>query len=271
MPHPLSKVEARVEALVEGTFARWFAERLHPKDVAVQLARALEDSAAHGPAATHYAVRLHPADAEALLRHQPALPDLLAEELVTLAREAGLTLGQRPDVILLPDTTLKLRAVKVSAEVPPPDESGTQGMTPIRPGTAPLRPLNAFVILDGERTLPLTAAVLNLGRRTDNHIILDDARVSRSHAQLRLRYGRYVVYDLGSSGGTLVNGQRVQECVLRPGDVISLGGVMVIYGEEEGQDSNFKIQDSNGDTRPNEEQDSSFKIQDSRRKEQGAR
>jgi pSer/pThr/pTyr-binding forkhead associated (FHA) protein len=62
--------------------------------------------------------------------------------------------------------------------------------------------------------------------------VIDDARVSRSHAQLRLRFGHYVVYDLGSSGGTFVNGQRIEECVLRPGDVISLGGVPVIYGED---------------------------------------
>ena len=73
---------------------------------------------------------------------------------------------------------------------------------------------------------------INLGRRLDNHIIIDDPRVSRNHAQLRLRFGHYVVYNLGSTGGTFVNGQRIEECVLRPGDVISLGGVPIIYGED---------------------------------------
>ena len=42
-----------------------------------------------------------------------------------------------------------------------------------------------------------------------------------------------MLYDLGSTGGTFVNGQGVQECVLRPGDVISLAGVSLIYGEDE--------------------------------------
>jgi pSer/pThr/pTyr-binding forkhead associated (FHA) protein len=74
--------------------------------------------------------------------------------------------------------------------------------------------------------------VVSIGRRFDNHIILDDSRVSRAHAQLRLRFGHYVVYDLSSTGGTFVNDKRVEECVLRPGDVISLGGVTMIYGED---------------------------------------
>jgi pSer/pThr/pTyr-binding forkhead associated (FHA) protein len=104
-------------------------------------------------------------------------------------------------------------------------------MTPIQPSAPPQLP-RAFVILDGERTISLREPVLNLGRRLDNQIIVDDPRVSRSHAQLRLRFGHYVVYDLGSTGGTFVNGKRIEECVLRPGDVISLGGVPVIYGED---------------------------------------
>ncbi|MGH2523541.1 MAG: FhaA domain-containing protein, partial [Anaerolineales bacterium] len=63
MKSRFSRLEARMEALVEGTFARLFAGHIHPRDVAVQLARALEDSAREGFAATRYAVRLNPADA----------------------------------------------------------------------------------------------------------------------------------------------------------------------------------------------------------------
>lgn len=254
MTHPLSQLEARVEALIEGTFARWFAERLHPKDVAVQLARALEDSAAPatGHAATRYIVRLHPDDAEALITHHPTLATRLSAELVTIARDIGLTLSERPQVTLLRDASIKLRSIAVEAELKSETEAITQSMTPVTPESPPAPPTRAFLILDGERTLPLQHAVVNLGRRTDNQIILDDARVSRSHAQLRLRFGRYVIYDLGSSAGTFVNDRRVQECVLRPGDVISLGGVAIIYGEDEtGEDSSSKTQSSkDGQTVP---------------------
>jgi hypothetical protein len=89
-----------------------------------------------------------------------------------------------------------------------------------------------FLIVDGERHMELNEPVISVGRALDNDVILEDRRVSRHHAQLRRRYGRYILYDLGSSGGTTINGYPVQECVLEPGDVISLAGVEVIYGED---------------------------------------
>jgi pSer/pThr/pTyr-binding forkhead associated (FHA) protein len=89
-------------------------------------------------------------------------------------------------------------------------------------------------LVSGEdrRVIPLDREVVNVGRSRQNHVILDDQRVSRHHAQLRLRFGRYTLYDLDSRSGTLVNGQPVQEWVLQPGDVIALGDVNLIYTED---------------------------------------
>lgn len=224
-----------MEALVEGTLARLFRGRLQPRDIALQLARALEDSVASGQPALRYALRLNPADAQALLGEQPRLAEILADELVAAAREGNITLPGQPEILILPDSLLKPRSVTVTAEANPLSLSDTLSASPVPAQPNALTPStpNAFLILEGERTVPLTQSIISLGRRLDNHIILDDPRVSRAHAQLRARFGRYVLYDLGSTGGTYVNGQRVQECILRPGDVISLAGVPVIYGEDE--------------------------------------
>jgi hypothetical protein len=228
-----SKLESYMESLVEGTFSRLFAGRVHPRDVALQLARALEDSAAAGEPATHYIVHLNPLDARDLLNAHPDLARTLAGEVLNLAREAGLTLSQRPEVTVLPEPEQAPHTVYILAERPSTAATATQTMAAVSVA-APAAATHAFLILDGERTVELADAIVNLGRRRDNQIVIDDARVSRSHAQLRLRFGHYVVYDLGSTGGTFVNGQRIEECVLRPGDVISLGGVPVIYGEDAG-------------------------------------
>lgn len=92
-------------------------------------------------------------------------------------------------------------------------------------------PEDAFVIVDGVKVIPLTQPVINIGRRVENTLVLDDPRVSRTHAQLRSINGRYVLFDLNSTGGSFINGVRVTQSVLYPGDVISLAGVNLIYGQ----------------------------------------
>ena len=50
-----------------------------------------------------------------------------------------------------------------------------------------------------------------------------DDTVSRRHAELRLREGSWILRDLGSSNGTWVNGRRVMEAEVAPGDEVVLG------------------------------------------------
>jgi hypothetical protein len=64
---------------------------------------------------------------------------------------------------------------------------------------------------------------LLLGRHHDCDVVLEDATVSRRHAQLRFRDGSWVVRDLESTNGTRVNGQSVVRCRLEPGDHLMLG------------------------------------------------
>jgi pSer/pThr/pTyr-binding forkhead associated (FHA) protein len=90
----------------------------------------------------------------------------------------------------------------------------------------------AFVVIDGQRHVELARPLITVGRQLDNDIVLDAPSVSRHHAQLRWRYGRFVIYDLGSQQGTWVNGQMVTEHVLQAGDVIWLSTVAMIYGED---------------------------------------
>jgi pSer/pThr/pTyr-binding forkhead associated (FHA) protein len=93
-------------------------------------------------------------------------------------------------------------------------------------------PEDAFVIVDGIRVIPLTQPIVNIGRRVENNLVIDDPRVSRTHAQLRAINGRYIIFDLNSTGGTFINGERVTQSILYPGDVISLAGADLIYGQK---------------------------------------
>src|SRR5512140_516329 len=93
-------------------------------------------------------------------------------------------------------------------------------------------PEDAFVVVDGVKVIPLGQPLVRIGRRLENNLVLDDPRVSRTHAELRAINGRYVIFDLDSTGGTYVNGLKITQTVVYPGDVISLGGVNLVYGQK---------------------------------------
>src|SRR5512147_419 len=115
-----SQFEERIQALIEGGFARLFAGRLQPREVALRLARAMEDEsdldgAGNLAAPNRYVVALHPDDHAALLAVQPDLAVVLADHLIHLARESDLRLDTPPEVVLLPEPAVALHTVLVRA------------------------------------------------------------------------------------------------------------------------------------------------------------
>jgi hypothetical protein len=68
-----------------------------------------------------------------------------------------------------------------------------------------------------------TRVELSIGRDDDCDLVLDDATVSRRHALLRRTPEGWALRDLGSTNGTRVNGWRVDQTALRPGDELTLG------------------------------------------------
>jgi hypothetical protein len=90
----------------------------------------------------------------------------------------------------------------------------------------------SYLIVNGLTIFPLNEPVINIGRDPTNHLLLEDTRISRLHAQIRLIQGRFMIFDLDSKGGTYVNGVPVTSQLLKPGDVIQLAGVPLVYGQE---------------------------------------
>ena len=241
----IAKFETLAEQMIEGTFGRLFGGRLQPMEVAAALARAMEDNqfvsdAGEAFAPNVYWVYLNPADYEALREAQPTLPDDLARSMIDLAARAGLHMPDPPVVEIRAEDSIPRKQVSVAAQyvaqdtapISPTAEIAPEAVEVIRQSLGTTSAWHSFLILDGRRHMPLVKPVVTLGRALDNDIVLDDMRVSRHHAQLRVRQGRYVLYDTGSSGGTAVNNASVSEVVLNAGDVISLAGVQIIFGED---------------------------------------
>jgi pSer/pThr/pTyr-binding forkhead associated (FHA) protein len=56
-------------------------------------------------------------------------------------------------------------------------------------------------------------------------VVVGESTVSRTHAELRHKAGRWFIRDLGSKNGTWLNGRRVREAPVARGDVLRLGSL----------------------------------------------
>ena len=93
-----------------------------------------------------------------------------------------------------------------------------------------------FLVLEGVdkgrvyRDLPIPVTV---GREEGNALRLNDERVSRFHAKVQTEDNDIILTDLDSTNGTRVNGTAIQIRRLRPGDQVSIGRSMLLYGTME--------------------------------------
>lgn len=93
-------------------------------------------------------------------------------------------------------------------------------------------PLMAELSIEAEnRTLPITARWVRIGRDPANQIVLlDDLFVSRYHAWVTFEQDKFWLEDLGSTNGTLLNEQPVQKRILlTSGDKIKIGETDITF------------------------------------------
>ena len=236
----LSRFEQLMENMVEGSVARLFKSRLEPAEIAKRLERAMESqqtiSVRRIIVPNIYRAFLNPEDFAVIQPFRGEIEREMATYLRELADERGFSMLEHPRVELAADPAVVRRGIQVVAETTSgsPDVSGTQVMSGTQVYKTPSKGAGAMLVLDtpqGAHTIPLESTLLSVGRGLNNDVILEDARVSRHHAELRYKTRRFWVSDLGSTNGTFVNGERVTEQALRSGDTLSLGGLEMVFRE----------------------------------------
>ena len=108
-------------------------------------------------------------------------------------------------------------------------------------GTEISVPDNYVLIFRGAKAIALKKLITSIGRSHDNTIVLDDPRISRHHLEIRFINDHFVMFDLQSTGGTFINGKRVNQGILYPGDLISLAGVDLVFTQSRHLQGNSRL------------------------------
>jgi hypothetical protein len=246
----LRSLEEKIEGLVEGAFSRAFKTHVQPVELARKLAKEMEEhktvSVSRVYVPNHYVVFLSAEDREQFQSYEVALKKELSDYLLERARGEGLALVTRPQIEFKTDERLALGEFGIQAQLlgqpegdkepPQADYGHTMVYTPDK-ATPPPRDFmerprgRGHITVDGKRHM-LAGERMTIGRSRECEILIDDPNVSRRHAELRKTIEGWMIADLGSTNGVKVNGKRVHEEVLRPGDKITLGLIELEFDEE---------------------------------------
>jgi hypothetical protein len=237
MKNRFDRLETQLENLVE----RLFGGKLDARAVLRSVERSFEEALIETPeerpvAPTQLQITLHPDDLKVLLIEQPDLELQLEYYVIELAKQHDAVLATDPVITLKDDRAQEPYTLAIKFSHAPIVKHGTERMPPAKSTQPKVYPRHAQLVREGQVLMELDRQVINIGRHRDNHLVLDDARISRWHCQLRMRHGRFAIYDLNSMHGTFVNGNKIVEHILQSGDVVALGSISLIYMDDERTD-----------------------------------
>jgi len=236
----LDQIEARLQSLIEGSISLLLPKANFKQTLAHELVESMRTHLVVWPdgqifAPSQYTIFVSPTTVKSGLSDKSFLT-ALATALDHAAHDAGFQFSKPPVLQITIDDRLSTDKLRVEVTQTTQKLAQTTSIslnsTSSSTDEFEVTHLHAFLIVNSTYNFRLGSSVINIGRRTDNHLVIDDLRVSREHAQLRPIKGHYVIFDLNSKGGTYVNGQRISQHALIPGDVISLAGVPLIYGQD---------------------------------------
>ena len=248
----LRALEQKIEALFEGVFGRAFRAHVQPVELARKLSKEMDDhksvSVSRVYVPNDYTVYLSPTDREQFEGYENSLLSELEEYLTEHAKRESYALLTPPRVQLETDEDLAVGEFGIATRMvqpkqgqrteepveisepaatmiykPPPHEEGEE--------PAPVRREVAVLSWNGQ-TMRVDKRSVVLGRSKECDIQVQDANVSRRHAELRQEGSAYWIVDLDSTNGVEVDGRRVKRAKLEPGSMFTVGSTTVTFSTE---------------------------------------
>jgi len=215
----LQSLEHRLERMVDGVFFRRTKGSIRPIELGRRLVREMDDQRSvdvkgRRIVPNDFTVTLSAIDHASFNEIEDALVAELTEAAREYAREEGYHFMGPVSVQLTVDNELRNGRFNIVSQL----KQAASG-----PG------MGSLVLPSGQR-VDLGTATVTVGRLPECTISINDSNISRNHAEVRVGQTAFIVYDLGSTNGTMVNGIKiVGEHRLREGDIISFGSTHVRF------------------------------------------
>ena len=251
----LKHIEKRMESLVEGVFGRAFRRQIHPVEIAKGITKQMDEgrmvSISRTYAPNDFTVHLSKEDAESIRAYQASLKDELIQYASTHAENKNYHLMTPPRIRFETEDTLRFGEFGVTAKLTGgdgPREKGapqdTSGQTRIfrteESSGGEIDQATATISADEARRHGLAREIVELvlgdeiyplegrgpwsvGRSQENDIVINDPNVSRKHARISRADNGFVVEDLGSTNGTLLDGAPIDRERIEGGDELTFG------------------------------------------------
>jgi len=216
--------------MVEGFFATAFRSGLQPVELAKRILRDMDAGKSVGVkgvwAPNHFVFTLSSEDAERFQQAEGALVGELKQVVRDAAAERGWGLVGPPEIEFRTDDSLGRGQFGCEATL-------VEGVPEPAPAPSTAGGEAVIVLLEEgheARTYQLHKQSVVIGRLPECDIVISDPGASRRHATItREDGGEYVLTDLGSTNGTIVNDEPVGEHVLSDGDRITIGNTILEF------------------------------------------
>jgi hypothetical protein len=253
----LRNIEHKIEGLFEGVFGRAFRTHVQPVELGRKRVKEMEDhrvvSVSRVYAPNEYTFYLGPADREQFASYEESLRTELQDYIAENARRERYEVLSPPKVSFETDDDLEMGEFGIATRmvqgaVPQPGEPEPQaeaGHTMVYRKPVETEAVSVEDLGLGREVVSLThdgtkheldGGRATIGRSKDCDIQLNDANVSRKHAEVRQEGAAYWVVDLDSTNGMEENGRRQKRAKQRQGDRITLGSTEHVYRRDTEQD-----------------------------------
>jgi len=233
----LDNLEQRLDRIVNGSFSKAFKSEVQPVELGAALQQEIDNRASsitgQSVVPNIFIIELGPVDHERLAPYFNTLTSELAtlansyvsEQRYTAIDRATISFDQDPQletgVFRIKSTAGQVAPELVNSEVNPDITS----QIPMQAFVATESPY--FISVTGEE-FKLTNSISTIGRGTDATIQIDDTSVSRIHCEVILG-SEILIRDLGSTNGTVVDGNHVAEATLHDGSIVKIGNITLTY------------------------------------------